>query len=121
MIPEGFENGTIYHEEGNPYVVSQEKLIVGLHQARIVGFSHVAKKKQRHCYISVICFLTYQPGFREVGLAMLLESESFLRDLGFTEIHACGNPGYHFHRAGWGSTLTNTMGHVRALFGINEY
>jgi hypothetical protein len=121
VTPEEFGSGIIYHEEGNPGVVSQEKLIVGLHQARIVGFSHVAKQAKKNGDIGTIRFFRYLRGFRTVGQTILEESERYLHSLGLSEIQGCPGPGYRFHRSRWDATLTNSTGHVRALFGINGY
>ena len=74
----------------------------------------------------LIRFLTYQPGCRSVGQALLEESEKYLRDLGMDEIrafritYAHDDYSYRFYHLGFGLVSDKTM-HIYALFRMNGY
>ena len=92
---EQFETGFTYHKfAGWGYCedIHSEKLIVGQQNGKIVGFADVAvariekdKKKEQRGFIR---FLTYQPGCRSVGQAILEEAEKYLADSGMSQINA---------------------------------
>jgi GNAT superfamily N-acetyltransferase len=102
-----------------------EKLIVGEQDGKIIGFAHVAggniEFSDRKRSGGVIHFLTYRPGYRPVGQAILKECEKYLRGLGADQIWAFQNDcNYRFHHLDFGN-LSDRMGHVYALFRMNGY
>jgi len=126
VTPEEFESGVRFQywlDEPHPEL-SEERLVVGEEAGKTVGVSHVAKRTSEGREFGTIRFFDYEPGSRAVAEALLRESERHVRELGLSEIWACGGPrsvSYRFHRLGWGATFTNMMGHIRGLFGISGY
>lgn len=102
-----------------------EKLLVGEQNAEIRGFAHVSLGSvnvhgQRKSG-GIIHFLTYAPGHRPVGQALLEECERYLRDSGTSQFWAFQvSSGYNFYHLGWGH-LSDRMSHVYALFLMNGY
>jgi len=102
-----------------------EKIFVGEQNGEIHGFAHVSigsinvhgKMKSG----GIIHFLSYSPGYRPIGQALLEECEHYLCGLGVNQIWAYQvSSGYNFYHLGWGH-LSDQMSHVYALFLINGY
>jgi len=102
-----------------------ERILVGKQNGEILGFAHVAmgsinvhgKRKSG----GIIRFLTYSPGYRPIGQALLEECENYLRGLGARQLWAFQvSSGYNFYHLGWGH-ISDRMGHVYGLFLINGY
>jgi GNAT superfamily N-acetyltransferase len=102
-----------------------DRVFVGEQNGQILGFAHVAMgginiHGQRKAG-GIIHFLTYQPGYRAIGQALLEECEQYLCGLGASQLWAfqvtCN---YRFYHLGWGN-LSDRMGHVYGLFLINGY
>ncbi len=94
-----------------------------------VGFSHVAlgrfpgpelRGDQQPGPTGVIRLITYPPGHREAGQALLEAAEMHLIGQGASRILAFLNNGYLFQRFAYGE-LPDTCGHLMALFGMNGY
>ena len=98
------------------------QLIVAQQKGAILGFAHIAvaePKKDRGEAGGTIRFLTYKPGERAVGQGLLEAAEGYVGDKGLHYIDAFRN-GYPFYRFNCGP-LSDKQGHIRALFGINNY
>ncbi|MBM3242892.1 GNAT family N-acetyltransferase [Candidatus Poribacteria bacterium] len=132
VSPEEFEIGIRYRKDADkPYdELHSEKFIVGEQNGKIVGFADVVvvetKENEQKKYKGLIRFLTYQPGCRAVGQALLEEAEKYLRDLGMDEIsafritYARDDYSYRFYHLGFGLVSDQTM-HIYALFRVNGY
>ncbi len=132
VSPEEFEIGIRYRKDADePYEeLHSEKIIVGEENGKIVGFANAVmvetEKDGQRKDKGLIRFLTYQPGYRSVGQAILAESERYLRDLGMDEIRAFrityddDDFSYRFYHLGFG-LVSDLMGHVYALFRMNGY
>ena len=68
----------------------------------------------------VIRLITYSPGHREAGQALLEAAETHLIKQGAKRILAFPNNGYLFQRFAYGE-LPDACGHLVALLGINGY
>jgi len=133
VSPEDFEAGLPYrkfddrdyHED-----IHSEKFIIGEQDGKIVSFADVAiaeieegGQKESKGFIR---FLTYLPGYRPVGQAILEESERHLTDSDISQIKAFrlnfrnDHCGYHFYHLGY-SSVSDQMGHVCALLHMNGY
>lgn len=128
VLPEEFERSFCYQfgealEKHKPVkelaAFSERKLIVGSQDRKIVGFAHVGKQEMEGGEIGHIRFMTYRPGCRPVGSAILEAAENYFRDLGLSRFEAFRG-GYYVFRFGNGA-LPTSMWHVHALFGINGY
>lgn len=132
VSPEEFRKGLLYQKDADkPYEnLRSEKIIVGKQNNRIVGFADVAavaniKEGDQEEHQGLIRFLTYQPGCRPVGQALLEESERYLSGLGEHRIKAyrvtfhqdyC----YRFYHLGFG-LVSDQISHIYALFRMNGY
>lgn len=94
-----------------------------------VGFAHVAlgrfpgpelRGDQQPGPTGVIRFITYPPGRREAGQALLETAQTHLIEQGASRILAFLNNGYLFQRFAYGE-LPDTCGHLVALLGMNGY
>jgi GNAT superfamily N-acetyltransferase len=132
VSPDEFEIGIRYRKDTDePYgELHSEKIIIGEQDGRIVGFADVAvvqmEEDEQKEHKGLIRFLTYQPGCRSVGQAILEESEKYLRDLGMDHISAFritfddDDFSYRFYQLGFGLISDQTM-HIHALFRMNGY
>jgi len=132
VSPEEFEVGIQYRKDSDePYEeLHSEKIIVGEQNGKIVGFANVAvvdcEENGQKVDKGLIRFLTYQPGYRPVGQAILVESERYLRDLGMNHINVFritydeDDFSYRFYQLGFG-LVSDRVGHVYALFRMNGY
>jgi ribosomal protein S18 acetylase RimI-like enzyme len=128
-----FEEGFTHQKaryKGYSEDIHSEKLIVCEDNGVILGFSDVAIAETEHNgnreQKGFIRFLTYKYGRRSVGQTILKESEKYLLDFGVKQIKAfrilyiydhCGYKCYHL---GY-SLLSDKLGHIHALFGMNGY
>lgn len=102
-----------------------ERIFVGEQNGKILGFAHVSMGSinvhgQRKSG-GIIHFLTYSPGHRPIGQALLEECEHYLRGSGANQLLAFQvSSGYNFYHLGWGH-LSDRMSHIYALFLINGY
>ncbi|MBT4499385.1 MAG: GNAT family N-acetyltransferase [Gemmatimonadetes bacterium] len=94
-----------------------------------VGFAHVAlgrfpgpelRGDQQPGPTGVIRLITYPPGRRDAGQALLEAAEARLMGQGASRILAFLNNGYLFQRFAYGE-LPDTCGHLVALLGMNGY
>ncbi len=85
---------------------------------KIEGFAHVVGKADKQ--VGLIRFLTYRPGDWTIGKALLLESLSYLRGLGYDRIQGFFPKAYRFYHFGIPSLSYHTA-HVYALFGANGF
>ena len=94
-----------------------------------VGFVHVAlgrfpgpelRGDRQPGPTGVIRLITYPPGRREAGQALLEAAETHLMGQGASRILAFPNNGYLFQRFAYGE-LPDTCGHLAALLGMNGY
>ena len=115
-------------EEHKPYAEKElvacfeRKLLVGWQDGGIVGFADIGKQQREETgeAIGLIRLLTYRPGCRTAGQAMLEHAERYFRDLGLHCFEAFTHKTYYFFRHG-SSALPGPMWHVQALFRINGY
>lgn len=69
----------------------------------------------------IIRFLAYEPGHRAAGQALLKAVEEYLRSYGVKRVEAFLQPyRYPFYYFGY-AYLSDQLGHVQALFGLNGY
>jgi len=127
VSPQEFENGIQNRNNlSNPYAeVHSEKIIVGQEGDKIIGFAHVSIGEVKNFSVlqqgGFIHFLTYQPGYRSFGQAILDECERYLHGLGADNIWAFMNvSNYPFYHLGFGY-LSDKMAHVCSLFCMNRY
>ena len=132
VSPEEFEIGIRYRKDADePYEeLHSEKFIVGEQNGKIVGFSDVVvvetEEDGQKEHKGLIRFLTYQPGCRSVGQALLTESERYLRDLGMSNVGVFRTTyddddfSYRFYHLGFGLVSDKTT-HICALFYMNGY
>lgn len=132
VSPEEFAIGIRYRKDADkPYEeLHAEKIIVGRQNGKIIGFADVAvvecEEDGQKANKGLIRFLTYQPGYRPVGQAILAESERYLRDLGVNHISVFrltydeDDFSYRFYQLGFG-LVSDHSGHVYALFHLNGY
>jgi len=150
VSPEEFDIGIRYRKDADePYEeLHSEKFIVGEQNGKIVGFSDVVVVETEDNPLphnplpplvrgmeggygqkehkGLIRFLTYQPGCRSVGQALLEESERYLRDLGMSDVGVFRTTyddddfSYRFYHLGFGLVSDKTT-HICALFYMNEY
>jgi GNAT superfamily N-acetyltransferase len=131
VSPEEFENGFRYGKGADePYEnFHSEKIIVGEQNGKIVGFADVAvvgiSEGERKMRKGLIRFLTYQPGYRPVGQAILEEAEGYLRDMGIDQVSAFrisyhNDYCYRFYHLGFG-LISDRKGHIYGLFFMNDY
>lgn len=102
-----------------------EKIIIGEQNGKICGFAHVSVGELRNFSDlkqgGFIHFMTYQPGYRPIGQAILAECERYLQKLGIKQIWAFMNAcNYCFYHLGFGY-LSDKMAHVYGLFRMNGY
>jgi len=116
--------------------LSHEKLIVASQDDEVVGFAHVAMwcgdPDQAHRLgltplqgilrdrVGLIRFFHYQKGHRFAGQAIIEAAEDYFRKLGLSQIRAFSYYGYRFHRF-CHAFLSDRMGQVRSLLGMNGY
>lgn len=131
VSPEEFEKGFRFRKYADEprTELYLEKLIVGEQNGKITGFADVAlantEKDRQNKQEGMIRFLTYQPGYRAVGQAILDESEKYLRGLGMKRISAFRSSYhddycYRFYHLGFG-LVSDLKGHICALFRMNGY
>jgi ribosomal protein S18 acetylase RimI-like enzyme len=104
--------------------VRDERAFVALQGAEVLGFAHTAIGHRRHDSpkeMGLIRFLGYRAGQRAAGQALLERAQETLRGQGATEVAAFPQkhryPFYHLSSA----YLSDRMGHVAALLGMNGY
>jgi len=127
VSPDEFENGACNRNNpSNPYAeIHSEKIIIGEQDNSIYGFAHVSVGEINNFGSlkqgGFIHFLTYQPGQRPIGQAILEECEKYLQGLGVGKIWAFFNASnYRFYHLGFGY-LSDKIGHVYGLFRMNKY
>jgi len=98
--------------------------IVARDGAAIRGFSHLAVErpaKEGETERGIIRFLWYERGYRREGQALLEASEECLRGCGMDEVVVCHQDyRYRFYHL-CHAYLSDHLGHVQALLGINGY
>jgi GNAT superfamily N-acetyltransferase len=108
---------------------TEQAIYVASEEGGHVGFVHVAlgrfpgpelRGDQQPGPTGVIRLITYRPGRRAVGQALLEAAETHLRGQGASRILAFLNNGYLFQRFAYGE-LPDTIGHIVGLLGINGY
>ncbi|MBN1460870.1 MAG: GNAT family N-acetyltransferase [Armatimonadetes bacterium] len=104
-----------------------EEIAVAREGREIVGFVDVAKATPTKQWElppgepGVIRFLAYRVGERAIGQALLEWAEDQLRGQGETDVIGWhGGLRYRFYHFGW-AHLSERIGHVRGLFGMNAY
>lgn len=126
IMPEEFADGIFnrINEEGETNLES-EKIIVGLQNDKILGFAHVSIGKA--CQFGkekeggFIHFLIYQPGYRSIGQAIIIECERYLCSFNISQIWAFLHASnYRFYHLGFGH-ISDRIAHVYSLFGMNGY
>lgn len=126
IMPEEFADGIFnrINEEGETNLES-EKIIVGIQNDKILGFAHVSIGKA--CQFGkekeggFIHFLTYQPGYRSTGQAIIIECERYLCSFNISQIWAFLHASnYRFYHLGFGH-ISDRIAHVYSLFGMNGY
>ena len=129
---EEFETGVRFRKDiDEPYEnLHSQKIIVGEEEGKIVGFADVAavsniEEKGQAGRQGLIRLLTYQPGYRPVGQALLEAAEKYLSDLGEKQIKAFrisyrNDHCYRFYHLGFGLVSDRTS-HISAMFRINGY
>jgi len=129
VLPDEFEIGIRYRKNADePYEeLHSEKFVVSEQNGKIIGFSDVViVETEEKEHIGLLRFLTYQPGCRSVGQAILKESERYLRGLGMDEIRAFrityneDDFSYRFYHLGFGLVSDKTT-HIGALLRMNGY
>jgi GNAT superfamily N-acetyltransferase len=110
---------------GSSYdLVHDEYAFVALRGADVLGFAHTAvgyRKPNEPRQTGLVRFLWYRPGERAAGQALLDAAERTLRALGrtgvvvFPQVHRY--PFYYLSSA----YLSDRLGHVAALLGMNGY
>ena len=126
-IQQEFESGYRERTSDDRHVkqVAAEKVFIGEENGAVVGFAHAATGEldvdgcqKRGGFVH---FLTYRPGRRAVGQALLEACERHLREAGAGRLWAFQKFGcYPFYHLGFGN-LSDQMGHVYALFRVNGY
>jgi GNAT superfamily N-acetyltransferase len=123
--PDEFVAGC-HQATGDDYASSlqDERVIVGLEGGRIRGSAHVRVgeiiHRSRPLSGGFIHFVTYAAGHRELGQAILDACEQHCRSAGASTIRAVDGYYYRFHHLGF-SLVSDPMGHVYGLFGLNGY
>jgi len=104
-----------------------EQMMVAREEGTVIGFVHVgvllpAERPRRiPGEAPVIRFLSYRVGERRVGQALLEWAEGWAKEQGHRELHAWPSATrYPFHHFG-AAHLSERIGHVRGLFGMNGY
>ncbi len=126
VTPEEFNEGILnrINQDGETNLES-EKIIVGKQNDKILGFAHVSigkayqfgKEKEG----GFIHFLTYQPGYRSIGQAIITECEKYLCNFSISQIWAFLHASnYRFYHLGFGH-ISDKIAHVYGLFGMNGY
>ena len=127
VSPEVLRKG-VYEKTDPGHTVLQraERVIVAECDGQVRGFAHIAlgemgwgqsEQKQSGGFIH---FLTYEPGYRDVGQALLAASERHLQSEGRCSIWAFDGYLYRFHHFGF-PLISDRMMHIYGLFGINGY
>ena len=124
---EEFVEGLRLDRDGNPLDtrLRYRKILVAEENGRPLAFADVAlsqlKEDGRTEETGVIRFMTYPPGSRPVGQALLEAAEKYLLDWGVDRIRAFLKTfSYRFYHLGFGM-LSDRQGHVHGLLGINGY
>ncbi|NKB71486.1 MAG: GNAT family N-acetyltransferase [Candidatus Latescibacteria bacterium] len=100
---------------------SQRQLLVAREGGEVVGFADMGRQlEEKGPACGLIRCLLYEPGQRRAGQALLEEAEAYFRGLGLAQVKAFTQGTYPFFQFGYGA-LSQTLGHVHALFGINGY
>lgn len=125
--PEEFEAALHERRARDKHVkqLGSDKLFIGEENGAVIGFAHAATgeldvdgRRKRGGFIH---FLTYRPGRRAVGQALLEACERYLEEAraeGLWAFQKFG--GYPFYHLEFGN-LSDRMGHVYALFRVNGY
>ncbi len=113
----GLAHGRVQHEE----------MLVARARDEVLGFVHVGialpatSEDEPKGEPGVIRFLSYRPGARSVGQALLEWAEAWAMERGRVAMQAWdANYRYRFYHFGY-AHLSERIGHVRALFGMNGY
>jgi GNAT superfamily N-acetyltransferase len=115
-----------YEKTGDDYssVLDAERVIVGIRGGQMRGFAHVRVGEIKHGEKildgGLIHFLTYEPGHRALGQAILETCEQHVHLSGASTIRAFDGYFYRFHHLGF-PLASDRMAHVCALFGQNGY
>lgn len=134
ISPEEFEIGFRYKKYLDEAYsdIHSEAIIVGEENGKILGFADVIvakiEKDREIKDEGIIRFLTYQPGYRRVGQAILNEAEWYLLNLkqyNINQISAfrTSYPNdycYRFYYLGFG-LVSDLKWHISALFLMNGY
>ncbi len=107
--------------------LKDEELMVARVDGEVVGFVHVGialpatNEDEPKGEPAVIRFLSYRSGARPVGQALLEWAEAWAQAHGRAAMQAWdANYRYRFYHFGY-AHLSERIGHVRALFGMNGY
>jgi len=110
---------------GDTKDLEPERVFTAEDGGKVIGFAHATigtldagGRRKRGGFIH---FLTYAPGRRAAGQALLDACERHAHDGGADQLWAFQKPGcYPFYHLGFGN-LSDRMGHVYALFRMNGY
>jgi GNAT superfamily N-acetyltransferase len=101
-----------------------ERLFVATRGGEVQGFAHVStgeivhrEQRQNGGFVHM---LTYAPGERDLGQALLDACEQHCFASGASTIWAFDGYAYRFHHSGF-PLVSDRMGHVYSLFGQNGY
>jgi ribosomal protein S18 acetylase RimI-like enzyme len=121
---EEFETGFLTIKDRHCRETHSAKVIIGEEDDEIIGFAHVAMGEIRMDEVhtgGIIHFMTYKPGHRPTGQAILDESEKYLMNRGADKIWAYQKHcGYRFYHLEFGN-LSDRKGHIYGLFRNNGY
>ena len=110
------------HNKG-PKNMRSQKAFVAIEQNTVLGYvqAGLLVDSEEHIQCAGIRFLSYKPGHRSVGDALIKKIESWSRNAGATTLFAFHQqhrlPFYHYA----GSHLSDRMGHIQASFAMRQF
>ena len=126
---ERFLDAVSWRDADSARLKGEQVYFVARDEDHLLGYAHIAVGRfpgpelygdDLSGETGVIRVLTYPPGRREAGQALLAAAEAYLADGGVSRILAFPNNGYVFQRFAYGE-LSERCGHVLALFRFNDY
>ena len=116
---------TVFQEtlDGETESAVGESVFVSIESGRPTGFSHtvIRNPKDVDGHLGAIRFLSYAPGDRASGLALLRATIDYLRDQNVEQVRAFHqNEQYSFYHRNH-AYLSDRIGHVQALFSCEGF